>query len=156
MKTPLRLVALFALTLTALADGPADNKAESVRRVPPEGIKISDPARAELQTGADALAKDIEALRNSLKGKATLLDLLPDVQIYHKAVDWALRHDEFYSTNEVATARDLLKRGGERAAALRTGQAPWLAQTGLVVRAYQSKIDGSIQPYGLVVPPNFD
>ncbi|MFM8470655.1 MAG: prolyl oligopeptidase family serine peptidase, partial [Limisphaerales bacterium] len=25
----------------------------------------------------------------------------------------------------------------------------------LVVRAYQSKIDGSIQPYGLVVPPNF-
>ena len=108
-----------------------------------------------LTAGADALAKDIEALRGSLKSKPALLDLLPDVQIYHKAVDWALRHDEFYSTNEVAVARDLLKRGGERAAALRAGQAPWLAQTGLVVRAYQSKIDGSIQPYGLVVPPNF-
>lgn len=155
MKTSLRLAALLALTFTAFADGPADNKAESVRRVPPEGIKISDAARAELQTGADALAKDIEALRNSLKGKVALLDLLPDVQIYHKAVDWALRHDEFFSTNEVATARDLLKRGGERAQALREGKTPWLAQTGLVVRAYQSKIDGSIQPYGLVVPPNF-
>ncbi len=155
MKMTLRLAALLALSFTAFADGPADNKAESVRRVPPEGIKISDAARTELQAGADAFAKDIEALRGTLKGKAALLDLLPDVLIYHKAVDWALRHDEFYSTNEVATARDLLKRGGERAQALREGKAPWLTQTGLVVRAYQSKIDGSIQPYGLVVPANF-
>jgi len=106
MKTSLRLAALLALTFTAFADGPADNKAESVRRVPPEGIKISDAARAELQTGADALAKDIEALRNSLKGKVALLDLLPDVQIYHKAVDWALRHDEFYSTCSSAGAKE--------------------------------------------------
>ncbi|MFA6544602.1 MAG: hypothetical protein WCS99_09275 [Limisphaerales bacterium] len=155
MKTSLRLAALLALTFSALADGPADNLAESVRRVPPEGVKISEAARTELQAGAAALAKNIEALRGSLKNKAALLELLPDVQIYHKAVDWALRHDEFYSTNEVATARDLLKRGGERAQALREGKAPWLSQTGLVVRAYQSKIDGSIQPYGLVVPPNF-
>lgn len=155
MKTSLRLAALLALTFSALADGPADNLAESVRRVPPEGVKVSDAARTELQAGAAALAKDIEALRGSLKNKAALLELLPDVQIYHKAVDWALRHDEFYSTNEVATARDLLKRGGERAQALREGKASWLSQTGLVVRAYQSKIDGSIQPYGLVVPPNF-
>ena len=155
MKTSLRLAALFALTFTALADGPADNKFDAVRRVPPEGIQIAPAARTELQAGADALAKEIDSLRSALKGKAALLDLLPDVQIYHKAVDWALRHDEFYTTNEVATARDLLKRGGERAQSLREGKAPWLAQTGLVVRAYQSKIDGSIQPYGLVVPPNF-
>lgn len=155
MKKSLCLAALFALTFAAPADGPADNKFDGVRRVPPEGIQIAPAARTELQAGVDALAKDIEALRTSLKGKAALLDLLPDVQIYHKAVDWALRHDEFYTTNEVATARDLLKRGGERAQSLREGKAPWLAQTGLVVRAYQSKIDGSIQPYGLVVPPNF-
>ena len=159
MKTILAIAAglLFCLasTTSSCADGPADNKSDSVRPVPPPGVKISDAARVELQAGADALAKDIEALRTSLKGKPALLDLLPDVLIYHKAVDWALRHDEFYATNEVATARDLLKRGGERAQALREGRAPWLAQTGLVVRAYQSKIDGSIQPYGLVVPPNF-
>lgn len=155
MKTPLYLVALLAVVLPAFADGPADNQFDNVRRVPPAGISIAPAARAELTAGADALAKELEGLRGSLKSKPALLDLLPDVQIYHKAVDWALRHDEFYATNEVATARDMLKRGGERAAALRAGQAPWLAQTGLVVRGYQSKIDGSIQPYGLVVPPNF-
>lgn len=155
MKTSLRLAALLALTLTAFADGPADNKADIVRPVPPKGVEIPATERAELTAAAEVLAKDIEALRNSLKGKTALLELLPDVLIYHKAVDWALRHDEFFRTNEVAIARDLLKRGAERAQSLREGKAPWLAQTGLVVRAYQSKIDGSIQPYGLVVPPNF-
>ena len=149
------LAVCLLLTISARADGPADNKAETVRRVPPEGVQISPAAREELQAGADALAKELDSLRAALKAKPALLDLLPDAQIYHKAVDWALRHDEFYSTNEVAVARDLLKRGTERAQALREGKAPWLAQTGLVVRAYQSKIDGSIQPYGLVVPPNF-
>ena len=149
------LAVCLLVTISTRADGPADNKAEVVRRVPPEGVQISDAARAELQTGADALGKELDSLRAALKAKPALFDLLPDAQIYHKAVDWALRHDEFYSTNEVAVARDLLKRGGERAQALREGKAPWLTQTGLVVRAYQSKIDGSIQPYGLVVPPNF-
>ncbi|NBV24223.1 MAG: hypothetical protein EBS05_20185 [Proteobacteria bacterium] len=154
MKLPISLVALFTLTLTALADGPADNKAESVRPVPPPGVKISDEARTELTAGAAALAKEIEALRNSLKGKPAL-DLLPDVQIYHKAVDWALRYDEFYNTNQVNSARNLLKQGGERAAALKEGKSPWLTQTGLVARGYLSKIDGSVQPYGLVIPASY-
>lgn len=154
MKLSTHLVALFALTLIALADGPGDNKAESVRPVPPPGVKIPDAAREELTAGAAALAKEIEALRNSLKGKPAL-DLLPDVQIYHKAVDWALRFDEFYNTNQVNNARNLLKQGTERAAALREGKSPWLTQTGLVARGYLSKIDGSVQPYGLVIPASY-
>ena len=40
----------------------------------------------------------------------------------------------------------------ERAAALKAGDAPWTRQRGLVVRGYRSKIDGSVQPYGLVMP----
>lgn len=154
MKLSTHLVALFALTLIALADGPGDNKAESVRPVPPPGVKIPDAAREELTAGAAALAKEIEALRNSLKGKPAL-DLLPDVHIYHKAVDWALRFDEFYNTNQVNSARNLLKQGTERAAALREGKSPWLTQTGLVARGYLSKIDGSVQPYGLVIPASY-
>lgn len=155
MKNSLRLAALFALTLTAFADGPADNKADTVRPVPPPGVKIPEAAREELTAGAAALAKDIEALRSSLKGKPALLDLLPDVQIYHKAVDWAVRHDEFYNTNQVNTARNFLKQGGERVAALRESKSPWTTQTGLVARGYLSKIDGSVQPYGLVIPASY-
>lgn len=116
-------------------------------RVPPPGTNISETARAELRAGADALAKEIAALRAS-----PMSALLPDVEIFHKAVDWPLRYDEFYRSNEVGIARSLLKEGMERAGQLRQGQAPWLTATGLVVRGYVSRIDGSVQPYGLVVP----
>jgi hypothetical protein len=34
-------------------------------------------------------------------------------------------------------------------------RAPWTEQTVLVVRGYRSKIDGSVQPYGLVIPDNW-
>jgi pimeloyl-ACP methyl ester carboxylesterase len=46
----------------------------------------------------------------------------------------------------------MLKLGHERAAQLLAGRAPWLEATGLVVRGFRSPLDGSIQPYGLVVP----
>ena len=93
--------------------------------VPPRGIAIPDADRAELQPGVDELGRQIDALRESLRRKPDLLRLLPDVQVYHKAVRDALEYDEFYKPAEVAVAKDLLKRGLERAGQLREGQAPW-------------------------------
>ena len=119
-------------------------------RVPPPGLAISEKDRAELRTGADALAREITALRS-----APMAELLPDVEIFHKAVDWALRYDEFYRSNEVGLARALLQNGTERAKQLREGKPAWLTATGLVVRGYASRLDGSVQPYGLVVPASF-
>lgn len=84
-----------------------------------------------------------------------MAELLPDVEIFHKAVDWALRYEEFYRSNEVGLARSLLKQGNERARQLREGKPAWLTATGLVVRGYVSRIDDSVQPYGLVVPASF-
>jgi pimeloyl-ACP methyl ester carboxylesterase len=43
----------------------------------------------------------------------------------------------------------------DRAIQLSAGKAPWDEATGLVVRGYVSRIDGSIQPYGLVVPESY-
>ena len=54
--------------------------------------------------------------------------------------------------HEVAKAKALLKEGRERAEQLAAGKTPWATAAGLVVRGYVSKIDGSVQPYGLVVP----
>ena len=84
-----------------------------------------------------------------------MLELLPDVQIFHNAVRYALNYDEFYKTNQTQVARDFLKQGHERAQSLREGKAPWTTATGLIVRGYVSKIDGSVQPYGLVVPASY-
>src|SRR5438128_270908 len=59
-------------------------------------------------------------------------------------------------SKDVPVARNLLKQGLERANALRDAKAPWNTATSLVVRGYVSKIDGSVQPYGLVVPASYE
>jgi dienelactone hydrolase len=145
---------LFA-TGVILADGPADNIAERVRQVPPPGVKIDTSDRTDLSAGVLGLGKEIEELRVVLKNKANLLEMLPDVQIYYNAVHFALKYNEFFDKNQVAVARKLLQQGRERALQLRDGQAPWTTATGLVVRGYVSKIDGSVQPYGLIVPASY-
>src|SRR5438046_1149353 len=153
MQRPILLLTVSCFfSLHGLADGPTDNLPEKVRRVPPPGIKISETDRTELENGVPVLAGEIRSLRAEMPD---MLDLLPDMQIFHKAVDWALRYDEFYKSNEVQVARLLLQQGMERAKALRDSFAPWTNATGLSARGYVSKIDGSVQPYGLVVPPSY-
>jgi hypothetical protein len=43
----------------------------------------------------------------------------------------------------------------QRAKDLRSGTPGWNEASGLVVRAYRSGIDGSVQPYGLVIPADW-
>jgi dienelactone hydrolase len=155
MRTSLFLAAFACLTRLTSGAAPAESAFEGVKRIPPPGIALSETNRAELEKGAADLAREIESLRVDLAGQPARLDLLPDAQVYHKAVDWALRYNEFYKESEIQTARQLLTEGMARVHALREGRAPWAAATGLVVRAYLSKIDGSIQPYGLVLPPSY-
>ncbi|MBM4156260.1 MAG: hypothetical protein FJ221_14715 [Lentisphaerae bacterium] len=150
MKNLLPSGLVLATALASLADGPADNVAEKVRPIPPPGIAVPEKDRADLQAGLDALGREIEALRAASPKRS---ELLPDVEILHKAVRYALEGGEFFKTNEIRSAKDLLALGMERAAQLRAGAAPWLTSTGLVVRGYRSRIDGSVQPCGLVVPP---
>jgi hypothetical protein len=136
-------------------DGPQDNLPNKVRPVPPPGIELPAADRERLQAGADKVGAAIESLRGKLKDKPALADLLTDVEVYHKAVHDALKYNEFFNAREIAVADRLLERGMERARALEEGKAPWTTSTGLVVRGYRSKIDGSVQPYGLVVPASY-
>jgi hypothetical protein len=121
---------------------------QSIKKIPADGIAIPDADRAELTA---ALAH-LQASAAKLKGNP----LLPDVLIYSEAVRFALEYNEFFKSGEIAAAKNLLKQGEERAAQLAAGQAPWTTATGLVVRGYVSKIDKSVQPYGLVIPAGFE
>lgn len=138
----------------ARADGPADNNPETVRRVPKLGIEVSADDKAKLQAGLDELKGAIDKLAESKNPKT--LALLPDIRIYRDAVNTALTYQEFFDEKEIPVAHELLKEGQERAAQLAKGDAPWTTATGLVVRGYVSRIDGSVQPYGLVVPESFN
>ena len=93
--------------------------------------------------------------RERLLRKQDLLALLPDVEIYASAVRTRSRHDEFFNIKEVAVGEEVARAGHGTSQQLREGKAPWNTATGLVVRGYISKIDGSVQPYGLVVPASY-
>jgi len=135
MKTALPIV----LCLTPLV--------AQIRPVPPPGVPVPAPERAELEAG-------VARLRDA-GGKLQGNPLLPDVLIYEEAVRYALQFNEFFKTDEIAKARDLLRQGEARAADLKQGRHPWTTATGLVVRGYISRIDRSVQPFGLVVPPSY-
>ena len=126
-------------------------------RLPPAGVTIPATARTDLTAGAAALRQDIDAVTRELAAakNARLLDLLPDIEVLHKAVDWALRYDEFFDVKQVAFAQRMLALGRERVAHLRAGRAPWTEATGTVLRGYRSQLDRSIQPYALVIPPEW-
>lgn len=157
-------LALVGLSLTTLAgpmplhaalyDGPGDNNIASVRRIPAAGIAVSPSDRDELEKGIALLGAELDSLHKTLKPE--MRDLLPDVQIYYNAAHYALKYSEFYSQGEVASAKSLLRQGMDRAAQLKAGEPSWPNATGLVARGYISKIDGSVQPYGLVIPASYN
>ena len=52
--------------------------------------------------------------------------------------------------------REALDRGLLRASQAARGEQPWLGQTGqAVVRAYRSRMDGSVQPYAVTFPADY-
>ena len=84
-------------------------------------------------------------------------DLVADVAVYAKAAQWILRFpDEFFTKAYVTNALAALDRGIERAGLLARGESPWARQKGRFVRGYRSRVDGSIQPYGMIVPASYD
>jgi pimeloyl-ACP methyl ester carboxylesterase len=139
----------------ARSQSPTQQEEAAPRRLPPPGVAIPEGDHAELTRSLAELDQDIEQLEKAIKGKPALLDLLPDVLIFREAVRVALHHDEFHDVKEVAIARKQLAQGRERAKQLAEGTSPWTTATGLVVRGYRSRVDDSIQPYGLVVPASY-
>ncbi|MDB6137366.1 MAG: Prolyl oligopeptidase family protein, partial [Verrucomicrobiaceae bacterium] len=154
MNHAFRLPALLCIAATAFADGPADNSAVSVRPVPPPGVEVPAADRTNLTAVLQKLRAAIDEAAKAQAKNPKLEDLLPDVEVYYKATDWALRYNELFNVKEVRTALEQLAEGQARAEQLKAGNTPWTRQTGFVVRGYRSKVDGSVQPYGMVVPEN--
>jgi pimeloyl-ACP methyl ester carboxylesterase len=150
----------IAAMSTAMADGPADNNADTVRPVPPPGISVPPEDAARLEAALAQLDGQLAALGDQLKEKPALLAQLPDVAIYAKAVRYALRYNEFFDPREIAIADKSLARGEELASRLTSGEGLYGGQTFAArsgrVHAYVSKIDGSLQPYRIVIPPGYD
>ncbi|MFO0908244.1 MAG: prolyl oligopeptidase family serine peptidase [Isosphaeraceae bacterium] len=152
-SSALVVFALGVVVSAAHADGPADNLPDQVRRIPKLGIEVSPQVRAELESRLTELQEAI----NRLPGTDPSVNRYrPDIAILHRAVRDALKYQEFFVERDIQAARDLLTLGFERVRALTAGDSSWARKPSLVVRGYVSRIDGSVQPYGVVLPPNYN
>ena len=74
-------------------------------------------------------------------------ELLPDVEIFLKSVDYAVSNGEFFAPGEVKWADEQLAVGDERLKQLTSGKAPWTKAKKLVVRGYRSQSTARSSPW---------
>jgi hypothetical protein len=148
----LRRLVLIAILASSTASGlVAEDLPPITRVIPDPGKEIPLPDRQRLSGGVGELKKLIEL-------HATRSPYVADIAIFVKALDFALRFSEFYDekdiAKDVAKADWAMNQAKERLEQL--GVRPWTTQKGLVVRGFTSAIDGSVQPYGVVIPEKLD
>ena len=157
MTRPATFIALIVLTLSSAAftnaDGIKDNIPENVRRIPELGVPVPEDRAASMRTSLGQLQEKIAAINASKDAAAK--SLLPDVMIFERAVRCALDYQEFFDVKDLDKADALLLEGIKRADQFLAGKPEWMTQKGLVVRGYISRIDNTVQPYGLVIPPTY-
>ncbi len=114
------------------------------KRIPPPGVEIPRLQRQFLEMRIRELDAAFQPLAKH--------PLAVDIAVLREAVASALEYNELFKEDEVMKGNRLLDEAFIRVRQLATGKAPWDAASGLVVRGYRSEIDGSVQPYGLVIP----
>lgn len=106
---------------------------------------------------AKAIAKDMERLAKLIDRlrQSHTEDLVADVEVFLKNVEWTLRYEASLAPVHVDLVKKSLKRGLERAQALKSGEIEWIDARGRIVRGFRSEVDGSTQVYGVVVPDDY-
>lgn len=113
----------------------------------------SDQKVAELQTGLQQLQTQVDELsqRPELQNRDGRAQLA-DVAVFAKAVEWMLRHNEFPQKGYADQAARAIEIGLQRAKELQAKAVSWETRSGVTVRGYFSRIDGSVQPYAVTLP----
>lgn len=108
------------------------------------------------RVGLERETVELRAAVDAASNKGMSRDRLADAEVFWKAASWALRFEPSLSDADLRLLDKMLGRGRERIQALGTDGAPWESKRGRLVRAYVSDVDGSVQPYGLIVPRVYD
>jgi Putative esterase len=98
----------------------------------------------------------LNAAVETLKSGREDLRPVADVEIFAKAADWILRHDEFFKPEYATWTVEALEVGLKRAEELAGNQSPWRGRAGSTVLAYYSDVDASVQPFVVILPKDYD
>jgi dienelactone hydrolase len=127
-------------------DGQVLATRSNVVLVTPEYKHLLEEARTALARARQATAPANAVVRDiSLPSTEMLVE---DAEMRWSDFGQAPRDWE-YVERQLTEARAYADR-------LAAGEDPWKGRTGTFTKAYRSEIDGTLQPYGLYVPPSYD
>jgi pimeloyl-ACP methyl ester carboxylesterase len=116
-----------------------------------------DEVRKQIAPQLKELNDSLTRLRSCAEAAlAVKQDLRADAEVFAKGVAWALRYDASFTPADTVLLKKALERGRERVMALTAGKQPWADRKGKVVRGFVSAVDGSVQPYGVIVPAKYN
>ena len=160
-----------ALTVpVACGDGPADNRTDQTRPIPPVGIDIPPTTletlawrcqaiRTQWQAFLDRNRQNVASKQKTAGADQHIESLTSEILVFPRAVELAIEFGQFYKPKDPELASQLLDEAAHRVKIVEQG-GDWADIVGLgdgkkpqlIIGGYESKIDGSYQPYGLVLP----
>jgi len=133
--------------------------AQDFKQLPPPGIEIDDEIAIDLRDRVNSLRDRSQSFRDGAKQA-----WITDVDALVRAVDLALEQNLFYQPAQTKQAAELLDRAESRLDSISEAEdrVAWLGwnptsddQPQMIVGGFRSRIDDSVQPYGLVLPAGF-
>lgn len=103
----------------------------------------------------DVLNSAVTELNNTLKSVENH-EHVADAAIFAKGLEWALRYDNEFTPADVSLLEKAVERSRQRCRELSQKTTPWKDRKGKVAFGYRSRVDGSYQPYGLIVPAGYN
>ena len=98
------------------------------------------------------LQQSLKQMRDQNRPRRDLVDAV----IFHKGLTWALQYDRQFTPADITLLQTAISRGQQRAQALARNRKPWAMRKGRVALGYVSQVDESVQPYGVIIPNNYD
>lgn len=162
IRNAFAFVLVTGLFQSTMVSGQGVNPASAFKHLPPLGIEIGAEATEQLKAATVDAQRQLEMLA------ATTDDAdqwRADVEVFIRAVELAVDQNLFYKPRDIENANKMLRIASQRLDAVVKGQrGPTLLAIGssgdeasrLMVGGFVSAIDGSVQPYGIVLPKDFD
>ena len=145
----MRRFTIMALSLCALGMGSMPLIAQ---QGPPPPVVAKPEELAQIRSKSE----QIETIVSALKAAHADATLVGDVEVYAHTGRMLLEFPDLFGTQAaIDHAMETLDSGVARARQLQAGQSPW-TQGDSRLYAYVSKIDGSVQPYHVSLPANYD
>lgn len=151
----------FCVGAVALADPPSR---KGIKMLPPRGDALSQNERQSLEKKLAEFSQAIDELVHRCSEDGRDLAWVPDVEVFARSVRLALSQQLFYKANDVTLARTLLGIGHTRLQEAAKGKRGLellgyeidSIETQTLAGGFRSRIDDSIQPFGIVIPPTLN